>query len=218
MNPTAVLMKNLGDAIRMFPEANWQDALSHGQLSSKVWLIDELAKLDRPLGTVFVLAGWLGTLPALMLRDTRLRLDKIRMFDLDDYAVQASERLNRDAIIDGWRYKASFDNVFKLDYDENCAFTTHLDNGYSLPLHDVPDTIINTSCDHIHPFVDFYALIPAGKLVVMQNNDFTEADATHTNTVRSLAEFRDQTPMQETLFEGVLALNGYNRFMRIGVR
>ena len=35
-----------------------KDCISRGQLKSKLWLINELQKIDKHLGTVFLCAGW----------------------------------------------------------------------------------------------------------------------------------------------------------------
>ena len=55
------------------------DCMSRGQLRSKKWLVEQLAKLDRDLGTVFLCCGWYATL-ATMLFESNIKLDKIRMF------------------------------------------------------------------------------------------------------------------------------------------
>ena len=44
----------------------------------------------------------------------------------------------------------------------------------SLLITDVPDTIINTSCEHIHDFELWYNKIPKGKLIILQGNDYFE--------------------------------------------
>ena len=40
----------------------------------------------------------------------------------------------------------------------------------------------------------------------------------HVNCSKNLLEFEKQSPMSESLYEGVLDLGEYNRFMRIGIR
>ena len=213
------LVKNLRQAITRFPDANWNDALSWGQLQSKLWLIEELVKLDRDLGTVMVLGGWYGTLAALIFQDGRLRFDKIRSIDLDPACAAIADTLNRDPYVkDGWRFKASTDDMLKLEYDANCSYTTHRADGSPVALLEEPTTLINTSCDHIAPFEDWWSLIPAGKLVVLQNNNFLGADEDHVNTVETMDAFAAQSPMREVLFEGTLRLPEYTRFMRIGLR
>lgn len=214
----AHLLKNLRDAMAKYPDQNWDDALAWGQLRSKVWLVEELTKLDLDLGRVFVLAGWVGILPALMLHDKRLRYTAVRSFDIDPSCAVVADTVNRDPyVIHGWAFKASTADVFAMDYD-SCSYTTHRWDGSPVSMTESPDTIINTSCDHIMPFERFYDRIPSGKLVVLQNNDFVEADETHTNTIGSLDDFRTQAPMSTVLYEGELPLSGYTRFMRIGFR
>lgn len=202
-------------AIERYPDANWNDALSKGQLLSKLWLIEQLKQLDIDLGTVFVLGGWVGVLPALMFHNKELRFDRIRSFDIDPKCADTADSLNRNVVIDGWRFKATTMDMFKLDYTE-AQYTTLKANGDPVTLTEYPNTIINTSCDHVSPFSDWWELIPLGKLVVLQNNNFFGADEDHTNNVHSIDEMKKQAPMNDLLFEGELDLTQYKRFMLIG--
>ena len=59
-----------------------KDALSDGQLNSKLWLLDKIKGID--LGTVFICAGWYGVLATMMFEDENVYVDKIRSFDIDD--------------------------------------------------------------------------------------------------------------------------------------
>ena len=90
-------------------------------------------------------------------------------------------------------------------------------NRNSFPITDRPDTIINTSCEHIENFTKWYDGIPKGKLVVLQNNNYSELPE-HVNCVENLKQFEKQTPMNEVLFEGIHQLSKYKRYMRIGYR
>jgi hypothetical protein len=58
------------------------DSVSDGQISSKLWLINELEKLDIDLGTIFLCAGWYATL-AYMLLESNCKIDKIRRTESD---------------------------------------------------------------------------------------------------------------------------------------
>ena len=60
----------------------WNDCFSRGQIESKLWLVKELTKLNLDLGTVFLCAGWYATL-ATMLFESKVKVDKIRSFDID---------------------------------------------------------------------------------------------------------------------------------------
>ena len=82
---------------------------------------------------------------------------------------------------------------------------------------DNPDTIINTSCEHIKDFSSWYNKIPTGKLVILQGNNYFEIPE-HVNCSSNLNEFSNKLPMTITLYEGELELPKYKRFMKIGFR
>jgi hypothetical protein len=88
---------------------------------------------------------------------------------------------------------------------------------YSKYISDSPDTIINTSCEHIHNFKEWYDKIPEGKLLVLQSNDYFEVEE-HVNCSETLDDFWDQTPMRWIEYSGELELPKYTRFMRIGYK
>ena len=53
--------------------------------------------------------------------------------------------------------------------------------------------------------------------MIMQNNDFDDEEHDHADdTVTSLEEFTKRLNVSETLYEGTLALEKYNRYMVIG--
>tara|TARA_B100001287_G_C22404640_1_gene399500 strand:- start:404 stop:658 length:255 start_codon:yes stop_codon:yes gene_type:complete len=80
---------------------------------------------------------------------------------------------------------------------------------------DSPDTIINTSCEHIINFDEWYRKIPKGKLVILQSNNYVDVQE-HVNCAKDIEMFSKSTPMTKTLFEGTLDLVTYRRFMKIG--
>lgn len=209
------LLIHLGSALKQFPHLPLTEALSAGQVESKRWLIDELEKIDRPLGTVFVLGGWYGLLPA-MLFESRLRADRIRSFDIDASCAPVADTINRRYVMDNWRFKASTEDMFNMRYDRH-AYQTKRADGSEVRLDETPDTIINTSCEHIKNFSEWWRLIPKGKLVVLQSNDFRDP-AEHVNCSESLEAFAASAPLSQTLFRGELELPDYNRFMIVGIK
>lgn len=193
-----------------------KDAWSHGQLTSKLWLIDELAKLQLNLGRIWILCGWVGTLPMMMFHSTKLlHMAHIRSFDIDSRCAPLADTLNRPQVKQSWLFKASTIDVNKLEYD-NFEFSTTKYDGSTQLLVDSADTIINTSCDHMLRN-DWWDAISLGKLVVLQNNNFAEITE-HVNNVANLAEFKQRYPMSEILYEGVLDCTLYNRYMLIGYK
>lgn len=208
------MIGGLRTAFLSHPSANWQDALATGQIASKLWLVDTVERLGLDLGTTFTLAGWYGTLPSLLFQ-RNIPVAKIVSFDIDSDCAPIAEDVNRENVMRDWRFKAATADITRLDYTAT-SFVTHRRDGTAVDMTITADTLINTSCDHIHPFSYWYSKIPVGKLVILQNNDFVEADDTHTNTVSSLEEFMEMAPMREVIFSGEIELPQYKRFMIIG--
>lgn len=205
------IFSNLRNAVDNY-DADLTDALSWGQLKSKRWIIEELEKLDQELGTVFLCAGWYATLAAMLFNST-CKIDKIRSFDIDDSCVAIAETVNRHKVKDGWQFKASILDIHYMSYPT--VYKTFRSDGSSIELEDMPDTIINTSCEHIENFDKWYAKIPDGKLMVLQSNNYFSIEE-HVNCVQGPMQFEEQSPMTEVLYQGALELPKYTRFMRIG--
>jgi hypothetical protein len=191
------------------------DCFSRGQLQSKLWLVEQLKKCDVDLGTVFLCAGWYGTL-ATMLFESKIKVDKIRSFDIDSSCASIAEIFNKPWLVDNWKFKATTKNIMDIDYDYYCYKTLRSDGSES-EIVDSPDTVINTSCEHLNDFIVWYSKIPTGKLVVIQANDYHEVEE-HVNTYNTLEEFSASAPMTTVLYEGKLELPKYKRFMKIGFR
>ena len=193
----------------------WNDCFSRGQLQSKLWLVHELKKCNIELGTVFLCAGWYATL-ATMLFESNIKVDKIRSFDIDETCVDIAETFNKPWVMDNWKFKATTKDIMDMDYDHYCYKSTR-SNGSECELVDSPDTIINTSCEHIPNFEEWYAKIPDGKLVVLQSNNYYEVEE-HVNCVKDIKEFGNMARMTGPLYAGELELPKYKRFMIIGYK
>ena len=210
------LFNNLRNAVGNH-DADLSDALSWGQLKSKRWLVDELEKIDLPLGTIFLCAGWYATLAA-MLFQSKCNIDKIRSFDIDQSCLQIADTINRNQVKEDWKFKSITQDIMDIDYNKHTwQIWSNTNNRMSYPITDSPDTIINTSCEHIKNFAEWYAKIPNGKLVILQSNNFFEVDE-HVNCVNDLDDFASKSPLTEILYDNELKLSKYTRFMRIGYK
>ena len=145
---------------------------------------------------------------------SQLRLDKIRSFDIDPSCVDIAEGLNREYLKDKWKFKAITQDIHNINYAGH-RYTTYRANGEEQILYNEPDTIINTSCEHIKDFNAWYNSIPDGKLVILQSNDFFELEE-HINCVKNIEEFKEQCLVSNLLYSGTIELSKYNRFMLIG--
>lgn len=194
-----------------------KDCFSRGQLQSKLWLINELKKLNVDLGTVYLCAGWYATL-AVMLFESEMKIDKIRSFDIDPTCQDIADAFNKPWFLDQWRFKAVTKDIMHITYDEHWwEAWSNANNRMSKPICDNPNTIINTSCEHIENFNEWYKKIPNGKLVILQGNDYFEIKE-HVNCSTDINDFSKKSPMKTVLYEGSLELPKYTRFMKIGYK
>ena len=209
---------NLKNVVKSFEGEVLTDSLSRGQLRSKLWVSDTVNDLDIDLGDmVYVCAGWYGVLPAILFE--RNKVEAIRSFDVDASCSLPAETLNRNFVQDDWKFKASTMDVNNLIYTGEFMYETLKYNGDKETITDgEPTCVINTSCEHIADFDKWWSGIPTGMLVIMQNNDFDDDEAHEhaDDTVTSLEEFTKRLNVSETLYEGTLALEKYNRYMVIG--
>jgi len=195
-------------------DADFMDALSWGQLKSKRWIISTLEEIDVDLGIVFLCAGWYAILAGMMF-ESKLKVDKIRSFDIDESCANIADTVNRKYVANDWKFKASTLDIHKMTYP--ATYTTKKFSGQQQILTDYPNTIINTSCEHITNFRLWYNSLPSGVLLILQTNNYFEIED-HINCSKSLEDFAIITPMNEVLYEGELNLQCYKRFMRIGVK
>lgn len=205
---------NFGQVLNKYPSIDMRDLFSKGQMESKRWLVNELEKINKPLGTVFLCAGWYGSL-ATFLFETKLEIEKIRSFDIDKHCAAIAETFNRTKTMDNWKFKASTLDISKLDYP--ATYSTFRSDGSSLELTEMPNTIINTSCEHIENFDVWFNNIPAGTFVILQSNDYFKLPE-HVNCCVDLEDFSKMTPMHKVYYQGELQLSKYTRYMRIGVK
>ena len=190
-----------------------KDVMSRGQLKSKKWLVEEVKKVCPDLGTVFLCAGWYSSVVP-MLQEAKIDFEKIRSFDIDPEAWKIAEVFNSDLVSDAWKFKATTQDIMDINYIEHSYTTERLD-GTTAPLTEMPHTIINTSCEHIDNFSKWYDLLPEGRLIILQSNNYFSIEE-HVNCSNSLQEFSTSAPMQKVLYEGELDLGQYTRYMKIG--
>ena len=168
----------------------FRDMFSSGQIRSKEWVVDELRNVLYDQSKVIIVGAWYGTLG--MLIHSQLPQLSITLLDKDD------------------RCKKFIDNVV-YDISEMCAITADM-----FQYNYTEDIIINTSCEHIGNVRDWLSLIPHGKIVVLQSNNYLEGNG-HVNCVNSAEDFIKQVNLTTVLYTGSLELPMYTRYMLIGI-
>ena len=206
----------LPKTIRSFPRINVKDAYARGQLHSKKWLVSEVEKIGMHLGTVFLCAGWYGTLATMLFESKKIHLDKIRSFDIDPTCWQIAESINKPWVMNEWQFKSTTQDIHDINFSEH-TYKTLRSNGTERELFDSPNTIINTSCEHIENWSDWWNKIPKGKMCILQSNNYTDLPE-HINCVKNTDHFKSIAPMTTNLYEGDLNLGKYIRYMIIGIK
>jgi hypothetical protein len=194
------------------------DCFSIGQLKSKQWLVEILKdvrmiwKLD--FGTIYVLCGWYGILSAMLFLE--FEIDRIRSFDIDERCEKIADQVNKIYSSDEWRFKAITQDILDINFEvHSWQCWSNKNNRMSKLITDIPNTIINTSCEHMSP--EWFDNVPPGKLVALQSNDsFTEEG--HINAVTSVDEFKDMFPLSTIYYDGQIDFKQYKRFMLVGVK
>ena len=168
------------------------------QLQGKLWLINELQKLDLKFTKVCLIGGWFAQFITPLLFDN-FKVDIIHNYDIDEDAQKISYKFNR-------RYK------------EEGKYRAIRTNTLIHPLKEEYDLIINTSCEHMYPMKKFRELNPNLKAwFVLQSTNEDKFDD-HINCVNSTKELVEQGELKQVLYEGQLTLdNGMTRFMVIGI-
>jgi hypothetical protein len=173
------------------------DSSTKSQLQSKLWLTDELKKLNLHFKKVAIIGGWFAQYITPLLIDN-FNVDSIHNYDIDKDAQIISYKFNRRYKEQG-KYLADTKNLFIKPFKENY------------------DMIINTSCEHMYHMKKIKELNPTlSSIYVLQStNDNSYED--HINCVANVNELAEQANIKEIYFSGSKVLdNGMTRFMIIG--
>ena len=176
-----------------------RDSLSDGQTASKLWVVDVLSQfLEIKSKSVGVFGGWVGIL-------CRFLYDFVGVKSVDNIEIDGTlEKVNQ--IVMGRFFERSkfiHSDMYDFDYEANQY-----------------DVYINTSGEHIPSLKEWIEKIPAGKIVIIQSNDFT-SHPQHINCVASEQELEEKiseaSNVKNVVYRGVMKLPIYNRFMVVAI-
>jgi SAM-dependent methyltransferase len=184
-------------------EERWglDDAMDNVQMASKLWLIDELIALrDLATSPMVILGAWYGILPLLINWRVERPPEQMLCIDIDASVLSAGERL----------IGPLYNNI---EYRLADAMTWNYHQFAKNP----DSIVVNTICEHLPFFAEWWDRVPQGQFVVLQSNNYFLCPD-HVNAVESINEMKKQAPMSEVLFEGALPLLKWKRFMLIGLK
>lgn len=152
-----------------------KDAFSHGQIKSKIWLVDSFNEIAsqhidiKRKHTLSWYGSWIGLGPFIFLLQSKMQLKEIRLFDINQNSLDASKN-----ILNFWLCEGILLNTFCEDINN------------TQPI-DSPDQIfVNTSCEHIVSN-DWIKKIPIGSYVILQSTDMRHIE--HVNSPKNLDDF-----------------------------
>jgi hypothetical protein len=180
-----------------------RDALSTGQLASKLWILHEIEDCLPDNPHVLIVGGWIGTLSRLFLGHFEKYHSherySVTSLDVDPISTKMAQVVNT-------RFPVSFTTITKDMYD----VTPEEYQNY--------DIVINTSCEHIEDVRKWSDGIPEGMVVIAQSNNFFKHPQ-HVNCVNSEKELEEQLNLRHVHYKGSKVLTGtYTRFMVIGLK
>ena len=164
--------------------------------TSKVWLLDELAKIKPSITTVYILGSWYGNLALYMHLTDIVNVKKIINVETDQSMLDQSERM-----LD----RVGANNVEYMSKDANDLDYRQLG---------IDGAVINCSLTDMDG-ENWFKHIPDGTLVVMQARDHDPGYQFH-----STKDILEKFPLSQVMYQGKLKLKDpemhYHRFMVIG--
>jgi len=176
-----------------------KDAFSSGQISSKLWLCEELERTRWTSNETAIYGGWYGLTAFLLLTRNKFKVHKIRSYDIDSNCEPMADMINENWVWQDWKFKA---------ITEDCNI-----------LKSTADIIINTSTEHFHS-KQWFDNINYGTRVVLQGNNMKHED--HVIHFENLQEFLQEFPLTKINYSGQLDFEyptwKFTRFMLIGIK
>ena len=180
------------------------DSMNQSQLESKLWIIQELIKLEIKPKIVAILAGWYSQYIIPLLIEHGVEF--IYNFEIDRDAKDISYKFNK-RYKDQEKYECHItDIMFKEIWRKEENYGAF-------------DVLINTSCEHMFPMRRFRELnknLSGNPIYVLQSTNEDKYED-HINCVSGPEELAEQAELTNVVYSGTKVLdNGMNRFMVIG--
>lgn len=183
------------------------DASIPSQLESKLWVVDELKKIEDRFDlqpTIALIGGWFANYLTPLLIDN-LNASKVINHEIDNDAKDISYKYNK-RYKDTGQYQCLIKDAMMKELDE------------------IFDIVINTSCEHMFPMKRFVEMnkqtLPFNgeqnsPLYVLQSTNDDQYDD-HINCVSSPEELAEQSGIVPEYMGSLTLSSGMERFMVIG--
>jgi hypothetical protein len=208
------IVDRLKDLIYSYPNVDISSFVNKHHAMLYSWIIQSFIRIygEKYLGTIYVMGGGIGVFSAMLL-DTSLRYENIRSLDINGTCKFLADEIMQTEVLDNWRFKASTQDIFKVDYINN-KFTTDLPDGTSSKEFDeVPGVVINTNISHIQNSDDWYKMVPDTRKLILvgETGDVFRPFA-------SSKQFNEAFPMTFVQYTGVIIVDDKQYFLKIGLK
>ena len=180
------------------------DSMNQSQLESKLWIIQELIKLEIKPKIVAILAGWYSQYIIPLLIEHGVEF--IYNFEIDRDAKDISYKFNK-RYKDQEKYECHITDIMFKEIEGKEKN------------HGAFDVLINTSCEHMFPMRRFRELnkkLSGNPIYVLQSTNEDKYED-HINCVSGPEELAEQAELINVVYSGTKVLdNGMKRFMVIG--
>ena len=208
------IVDKLKDLIYSYPNVDISSFVNKHHAILYSWIMQNLVRVygQKYLGTVYILGGGIGIIGAMLL-DTTLRYENIRCLDINGTCKFLADEMMKEEVLDNWKFKASTQDMFAVDYIENNLEITLPDGSTSKAFKEVPGLVINTNISHMQNIDDWYKMIPdTRKLVIVgETGDVPRPYA-------SSKQFNAAFPMTFEQYTGVITVDKKQYFMKIGLK
>ena len=156
-----------------------KDSFTHGQITSKIWLCEELENLQWSSDTTHIYGGWYAMTAFLLFSRGNFKVNYIASFDIDPECESVARMIN-----DNW--------VIQRKFNAHTSDCSNIVEGNC-------DLIINTSTEHFSS-TDWFHNIPAGTRMILQGNNMLHDD--HFVHSGSLSSFIKTYPLSKIDYLG----------------
>ena len=210
------IVDRLKDLIYSYPNVDISSFVNKDHAIVYSWMIQNMVRVygEKYLGTIYTLGGGIGLMGAMLL-DTKLRIENIRNLDINGTCKFLADEMMKKEVLDNWKFKASTQDMFAVDYAENNLEITLPNGSTSKAFKEIPGLVINTNVSLLQNQDDWYDMIPDQRKIVLIGE---AGDIDIHRPFSSSQAFNKSFPMTFEQYTGVITVGKKQYFMKIGLK
>jgi hypothetical protein len=210
------IVDRLKDLIYSYPNVDISSFVNKEHAIVYSWMIQNMVRVfgEKYLGTIYTIGGGIGLMGAMLL-DTKLRIENIRNLDINGTCKFLADEMMKKEVLDNWKFKASTQDMFAVDYAENNLEITLPNGSISKAFKEIPGLVINTNLSLLQNQDDWYDMIPDQRKIVLIGE---AGDIDIHRPFSSSQTFNNAFKMTFEQYTGVITVGKKQFFMKIGIK